>query len=301
MGDRNHDQERHRDWDRYDRERRYGRGDWQQQDPDRDRESEHRRDERGYGQGRGLGEYGRNERTSLGVNDPDQRLLANRNPRNEGEHHYGDYAGDRYRDHDRDRERDWNSDRGGDRYSGPRHGNLQFSEHRREHGEHAAEGWGSHGPADRGAWRDREADWPRREYRGGDSDRGSYAQRWGGQTYGTGSHFAYGGALAGEETGKYFGRGPKGYRRSDERIREDINEELTRNPRLDATDIEVSVQDGEVTLSGVVENRHAKREAEESSYRVSGVRDVHNHLRTKGGIGSVIASVFKGDSDNKTE
>ena len=34
--------------------------------------------------------------------------------------------------------------------------------------------------------------------------------------------------------GHYFGRGPKDYKRSDERIPEDINEDLTVHPDLDA-------------------------------------------------------------------
>jgi osmotically-inducible protein OsmY len=81
------------------------------------------------------------------------------------------------------------------------------------------------------------------------------------------------------EQGPYFGRGPKGYRRSDERIAEDINERLTQHPFLDATEIVVNVQDGEVELSGTVEDRKAKRLAEDIAESVSGVKDVHNRIR----------------------
>lgn len=75
------------------------------------------------------------------------------------------------------------------------------------------------------------------------------------------------------------GRGPKGYRRSDERILEDINERLTQHDRIDASDIEVRVEEGDVTLSGQVDSRTAKRLAEDVAYGVSGVIDVQNNLR----------------------
>ncbi|HWQ32024.1 MAG TPA: BON domain-containing protein [Blastocatellia bacterium] len=82
-----------------------------------------------------------------------------------------------------------------------------------------------------------------------------------------------------EARGRYAGRGPKNYRRSDERIAEDINERLTEHPGIDATEIEVRVSDGQVTLAGSVENRHAKYLAEEIAESVSGVRDISNQLR----------------------
>src|SRR5512143_1044431 len=62
--------------------------------------------------------------------------------------------------------------------------------------------------------------------------------------------------------GKYRGRGPKGYRRSDERIKEDVNDRLTEHAYLDASDIDVSVERCEVTLSGTVNDRNDKRIAE---------------------------------------
>lgn len=77
----------------------------------------------------------------------------------------------------------------------------------------------------------------------------------------------------------HAGKGPKGYRRSDERIREEVCEILTRNRDLDASNVEVSVSDGVVSLSGTVEDRRSKRLAEDLAEDVSGARDVHNHLR----------------------
>jgi BON domain len=81
--------------------------------------------------------------------------------------------------------------------------------------------------------------------------------------------------------GPYTGRGPKGYRRADERIKEDVCDRLTQHGQIDASDIDVQVQNGEVTLSGVVDDRPAKRMAEDVVDSVSGVKDVHNQLKVR--------------------
>ena len=77
------------------------------------------------------------------------------------------------------------------------------------------------------------------------------------------------------------GRGPKGYRRSDERIREDVNDRLGDDYYIDASDIEVTVSNSEVTLTGTVQNRNDKRRAEDIAESVSGVSNVENRLRIK--------------------
>ena len=79
--------------------------------------------------------------------------------------------------------------------------------------------------------------------------------------------------------GPHTGRGPEGYVRAESAIREDVCERLTRHGRLDASRVQVRVENGEVTLDGQVESRAAKRMAEETAESVSGVRDVHNRLR----------------------
>jgi osmotically-inducible protein OsmY len=79
--------------------------------------------------------------------------------------------------------------------------------------------------------------------------------------------------------GRYAGCGPRGYRRSDERIREDVNERLTDDGYVDASDIEVGVDNGVVTLTGFVASRAEKRRAEDVAESVSGVTDVSNQLR----------------------
>lgn len=76
----------------------------------------------------------------------------------------------------------------------------------------------------------------------------------------------------------YVGKGPKGYRRSDERIYEDACEALFRNPNVDASYIEVEVNDGIITLSGTVIDRDAKKEAEHCLEYIVGVIDIQNEL-----------------------
>ncbi len=83
--------------------------------------------------------------------------------------------------------------------------------------------------------------------------------------------------------GQHAGKGPKGYRRSDDRIREEVCDALTQHGHIDASEIEVRVKDGEVTLTGTVDRRDEKRMAEDAVDRVPGVREVHNQLRAQPG------------------
>ena len=80
---------------------------------------------------------------------------------------------------------------------------------------------------------------------------------------------------------RHRGRGPRGYSRSDDRIREDINDRLTDDSYVDASEIDVTVSSGEVTLSGTVDHRMAKRRAEDIAEAISGVRHVQNNLRVR--------------------
>lgn len=83
--------------------------------------------------------------------------------------------------------------------------------------------------------------------------------------------------------GPHAGRGPRGYQRSDERIREDVCDALCEDGYIDASDIEVTVVNGEVTLVGVVRERPEKRRAEDAVEQISGVREIHNQLRVSPG------------------
>ncbi|ADY27345.1 transport-associated protein (plasmid) [Deinococcus proteolyticus MRP] len=82
-----------------------------------------------------------------------------------------------------------------------------------------------------------------------------------------------------EAAGSFRGKGPKGHQRSDERIREEVNDALEDAHNVDASDIEVTLQGGEVTLTGTVADRAQKRAAADCVEHLRGVRDVHNHLR----------------------
>ncbi|HEV8495313.1 MAG TPA: BON domain-containing protein [Gemmatimonadaceae bacterium] len=90
------------------------------------------------------------------------------------------------------------------------------------------------------------------------------------------------------ERGRFFGVGPKGYRRSDERIREDVSDRLMSHPDVDASEIEVHVANGVVTLEGVIENRHQKRIAEFLAEDVLGVSDVENHVKVRHGFWAAV-------------
>lgn len=94
-----------------------------------------------------------------------------------------------------------------------------------------------------------------------------------------------------EADGAHRGRGPKGYRRSDERIREDVSDRLTDDSWLDAQGIEVAVSDSDVTLSGTVRSREDKKRAEALAESVSGVDNVQNNLRVDRGTDTPSASV----------
>lgn len=111
-------------------------------------------------------------------------------------------------------------------------------------------------------------------YRGDGADRDPDRGFWGRR----------GRELFGGGEGVHRGRGPLGYKRSDERINEDIHERLTEDPHVDASGIVVAVKDGEVTLSGRVDCREAKHRAEHLVEHVSGVGHVQNNLRVEAGV-----------------
>jgi hypothetical protein len=120
--------------------------------------------------------------------------------------------------------------------------------------------------------------------RGHDERLGYPAGWYGGGSGGSGGEDTARRDLAAERhahrgTGPHRGKGPMGYQRSDERIREMVCESLAEDDQLDASHIEVAVSQGDVTLSGTVDDRRAKRDAEDCAYSVSGVRDVQNQLR----------------------
>jgi osmotically-inducible protein OsmY len=212
----------------------------------------------------------------------------------------GEYGSDRWRSSGGDYSRDYGQ---GFSRSGSGYGQDYGNEQQRRYGQ-GVEDLG-------GPWRDEERNFGgdygdrgvgssgRGRYyaRGGVSAResGSYGERGlgresdysgrSGSTYG-----GYSGSSAEREwgggaqqwrqgLGAHRGKGPRGYRRSDERIREDVCDCLTDDPLIDASNIEVIVKECEVTLSGSVTSREDKRRTEDLIESISGVKDVNNNLR----------------------
>ena len=74
-------------------------------------------------------------------------------------------------------------------------------------------------------------------------------------------------------------RGPKNYRRSDERINELLAERLMESAHLDVSDVSVTVRDSRVTLEGTVPERWMKHAVENIAVTSWGVVDVDNRIR----------------------
>jgi len=284
-----------RDWDQYDRNREYG----------RDRESwrgENYGSEGRYGSryGAETSEYGQGGREDWRSRDRGSQAGQNLGGG------MGSYSG-----------QDWRTQRYGS-YGG---GMSEGWDRNRESRERE-EGRGLWGGETRGAEHQGGQGWDRNRSFGEGYQGGTYGQNYGqgyGQTYGQGFGQSYGQGFGGQSFGgqgtgsygnqatgggRYVGRGPKGYQRSDERIREDVCERLTQHPEIDASEIDIQVSNGEVTLAGAVEDRHQKRLAEDITENVSGIREVNNQLRVSKGLGQRIGEAlgFSGrdNEENRT-
>lgn len=87
--------------------------------------------------------------------------------------------------------------------------------------------------------------------------------------------------MSGVGQASYRGRGPKNYTRSDDRIIDDVNERLTNDDDLDASDIEVKCESGVLTLEGTVEQRWMKHRAEDLAEACAGVRQIDNRIQVE--------------------
>lgn len=144
---------------------------------------------------------------------------------------------------------------------------TQFDQRNVQYGQGQGSGWGwqGRGRQDRSGWEERSGAW-------GDRAR---------------------------QFGQFAGRGPKGYQRSDERVREDVSDRLMEHPELDASGLEVHVKDGVVTLKGDVDSRWAKRLAEEIAEVVGGVRDVMNQLSVTSRYGGGMGTETRSSADTR--
>ncbi|MFP3755119.1 BON domain-containing protein [Cupriavidus sp. SIMBA_020] len=153
-------------------------------------------------------------------------------------------------------------------------------------------GYGGYGGASRSAGVDRA---------GYDRDDRAYEQFTGANERSS-LNRGYGGA-GGSAVARAQRVAPKGYQRSDERIREDLCERLTHNGRLNVRDVEVTVSGGVVTLSGSVMDRQQKYRIEDIADDVFGVKDVQNQLRVRreGAAQSGSQSDRQSDSQSGTQ
>lgn len=75
--------------------------------------------------------------------------------------------------------------------------------------------------------------------------------------------------------------GPKGYTRSDDRLREEISERLMMADSIDSSDVTIVVKEAKVTLEGSVPNRRMKHAIEDLADQCPGVQDVDNRIRVQ--------------------
>ncbi|WP_231906812.1 BON domain-containing protein [Cupriavidus sp. D384] len=75
--------------------------------------------------------------------------------------------------------------------------------------------------------------------------------------------------------------GPRGYTRTDERIRDEICERLTFTTGIDVREVSVEVDKGKVTLGGTVHTRGQKYDIEDLADNTFGVTEVENNIRVQ--------------------
>jgi len=76
-------------------------------------------------------------------------------------------------------------------------------------------------------------------------------------------------------------RGPKGWQRPDDRIKEEICEHLYHHHDIDSSDVSVEVSQGVVSLSGTIPERWMKHRIEDMADACPGVKDVENRIRVR--------------------
>jgi len=120
------------------------------------------------------------------------------------------------------------------------------------------------------------------EHTGQGSGYGSSDQHSDGRGHDGGGMQRFHGSSSGGQPGRgrFYGRTPQGYTRSDERIREDVCDRLSHG-HIDPSELSVKVEAGVVTLEGFANNRADKFHAEEVADGVLGVKDVDNRIRVR--------------------
>ena len=148
-------------------------------------------------------------------------------------------------------------------------------------------------------FRDFEGDYRAQSENADRQQQGGYGSRGGtqyGSTNNTWNQDQYGNRQSGGMNSQSYGQpsgtsstqsraerrqGPKGYVRSDDRIKEDVSDQLSYAQGIDVSDVEVSVKSGEVTLTGTIPSRDDKYEIERVVEGVFGVTEIDNRLKVK--------------------
>lgn len=103
------------------------------------------------------------------------------------------------------------------------------------------------------------------------------------------------------EEPRRYRAGPKGYTRSDERIREDICERLMLADSIDPSEVSVSVKEGRVALEGTVPTRRMKHAIEDLADYTAGVTDVDNRIQVERPVSAPASNVQSTSSPKATK
>jgi osmotically-inducible protein OsmY len=105
--------------------------------------------------------------------------------------------------------------------------------------------------------------------------------RFSGSNQGYGNQIGQFGGNWNAYRGPHAGKGPKGWKRSDDHIYEEVCQILEQRGDIDPSEVEIKVSNGEVTMEGTVSDRTSKRRLDEAIDQISGIKDVHNRVRVK--------------------
>jgi|SRR5688572_5108771 len=265
----------------YNRERDYSQGGYGQDYGDLDYGREDYNRNYGYGRMDRNVNYQRDFDDYGSTRDRRFRNMESGNPGQRGYGNYGSYQGSQYSgDFDRKRRMNLSEDYENYGSSFNASGDPYYGRNRYWHDDEV-----SYGKNDRQRKRNRDENiygGDTRNY--GNASQGGYDRGWWDRTRDEVSSW-FGDEDAERrrrmDKGEFKGVGPKGYRRSDDRIREDVSDRLSDDDMLNAGNIEVVVNNCDVTLTGTVDSRWAKRRAEDLAESISGVDNVSNQLRVE--------------------
>lgn len=77
----------------------------------------------------------------------------------------------------------------------------------------------------------------------------------------------------------YYGKGPKNWHISDEKLKEKVSEILLHSHEVDPSELEIEVKDKVVTLKGYISSKGMRDVAEDLILSIPGVEDVFSQLK----------------------